>query len=432
MATIKHQNSSRTSEREPLLDHDPPEQPRDDGGVEDGTSSDPATVKVLSVMICFGSIGLYTASIGALIPLLERYYSIQDATVAWVFILNVVGYLVGAANLERVHLFWGRRGVAFITAILHILGISVLTTNPPYLVTLLAYFFFGIGTGCADAGFCAWAANVRNVCNVNAVQGLIHGSFSVGCVIGPLIVATIDKLGLDWSVFYMIMLGAFGIESCVLVVAFKHDSGLAYRITMSEESDSQATLAEGKRPIVYCALFYLCYVGIETSLSAWLVTFMSRSRESSTYVAALTSSLFWGGMAIGRFTLGPLARAASLRLIVIIYIFLSLAAQVLFRFNIHIALSLMLAASIGFSLGPMFPAGVVMLTGQLPKSLQVRGYSVAASVGQLGGAGAPFILGLIAQSWGIERLLDLVLAMSILLLLIWLGFSKHSFKSEEE
>jgi fucose permease len=63
-----------------------------------------------------------------------------------------------------------------------------------------------------------------------------------------------------------------------------------------------------------------------------------------------------------------------------------------------------------------------MLTSQLPKSLQVRGCSVAASVGQLGGAGAPFLLGLVAQTWGIERLLDLVLVMTALLLLIWLGF----------
>jgi fucose permease len=149
---------------------------------------------------------------------------------------------------------------------------------------------------------------------------------------------------------------------------------------------------------------------------------MSRSRDSSTYIAALTSSIFWGGMAAGRFTLGPLARAAGLRLIVIIYIFLSLALQVLFRFHFHIAVSLTLAAGIGFSFGPMFPAGIIMLTSQLPKSLQVRGCSVAASIGQLGGAGAPFLLGMVAQSWGIERLLDLVLVMSILLLLIWLGF----------
>lgn len=121
---------------------------------------------------------------------------------AWIFILNVVGYLLGAAGLERIHLFAGRRGVAFIASILHVVGITILVTKPLYPIALLAYFVFGIGTGCADAGFCAWAANVRDV---NAVQGLIHGSFSVGCVIGPMLVAALEKAGLGWNVFYMVM-----------------------------------------------------------------------------------------------------------------------------------------------------------------------------------------------------------------------------------
>ncbi|RFU35077.1 hypothetical protein B7463_g1180, partial [Scytalidium lignicola] len=427
MATTRSQGSDRTGEREPLFGdaRTTDAQAQGDNILNEDVSSEHVVVKVISVMICFGSIGLYTASIGALIPLLETYYKIQDATVAWIFVVQVIGYLLGAATLESIHLFAGRRGLALTTAGLQILGIAILATKPIYSIALLAYFLFGIGTGCSDAGFCAWAANVRDT---NAVQGLIHGSYSVGCIIGPMIVAALEKAGFGWNMFYMIMLGAFGIDFCTLLFAFRHDDGQAYRVTTRpHESEVEVTLAEGKRPIIYCALFYLCYVGIETSFTDWLVTFMSRSRNSSTYIAALTSSMFWGGMSIGRFTLG-LAKAAGLRLIVIIYIILSLASQVLFRFHFHVAVSLSLAASIGFSFGPMFPAGIIMLTSQLPKSLQVRACSIAASVGQLGGAGAPFLLGLVAQSLGIERLLDLVLVMSVLLLLIWLGFSNPPLK----
>lgn len=130
------------------------------------------------------------------------YYDIQDATVAWIFVVNVVGYLLGAATLERIHLFAGRRGVALTTASLHILGIAILTTKPLYPIALLAYLLFGIGTGCADAAFCAWAANVRNA---NAVQGLLHGSYSAGCVFGPMTVAALEKAGFGWNVFYMVM-----------------------------------------------------------------------------------------------------------------------------------------------------------------------------------------------------------------------------------
>jgi fucose permease len=138
----------------------------------------------------------------------------------------------------------------------------------------------------------------------------------------------------------------------------------------------------------------------------------------------MTSSIFWGGMAAGRFTMGAATRATGLRKLVVVYILLSLVAQLAFRSRLPLAASLVLVAAVGFSFGPIFPAGILMLARQLPTSLQVRGCSVAASVGQLGGAIAPFLLGLVADSLGIERLLDLVLAMSILLLLIWTSFCR--------
>lgn len=160
------------------------------------------------------------------------------------------------------------------------------------------------------------------------------------------------------------------------------------------------------------------------SLSAWLPTFMNRTRDSSTFIAAITSSIFWGGMAAGRFTMGAATRATGLQKLVVAHVLLSVIAQVTFRIRLPLAASLALVAAVGFSFGPIFPAGILLLARQLPASLQVRGCSVAASVGQLGGAIAPFLLGLVADSLGIGRLLDLVLAMSILLLLIWMSFCR--------
>jgi hypothetical protein len=86
----------------------------------------------------------------------------------------MTGYLLAATNLERIHLALGRRGVGFLTGSLHLLGAAILATRPSFSIALAAYFSFGLGSGCADAGFCAWAAAVQNA---NTVQGLIHGSF---------------------------------------------------------------------------------------------------------------------------------------------------------------------------------------------------------------------------------------------------------------
>lgn len=162
------------------------------------------------------------------------------------------------------------------------LSATTMATKPRYPFALAAYFSAGLGSGCADAGFCAWAAAV---CNADTVQGLIHGSFSVGSVIGPLIVAAVDKAGYTWNTFYLvavrscflvsptitfltiIQLGIFMLEFGSLLLAFRCDDGAVYRTTTRvEETTTELTIFDGKRPILHCALFFLCYVGMESTL----------------------------------------------------------------------------------------------------------------------------------------------------------------------
>ena len=113
----------------------------------------------------------------------------------------MTGYLIAAANLERFHRLVGRRGIAVLTGCLYVVSAALMTTKPRYALALVAYFCFGLGSGCADAGLCAWAASVSRA---NYIQGLIHGSFSTGCVIGPVIVAYLDRAQRDWSIFFII------------------------------------------------------------------------------------------------------------------------------------------------------------------------------------------------------------------------------------
>jgi fucose permease len=78
----------------------------------------------------------------------------------------------------------------------------VLSTKPSYAVILTAYFLVGIGTGFGDSSFCTWAAGLREA---DKISGLIHGSYALGCVTGPIIVAALVKAELGWQSFYMVL-----------------------------------------------------------------------------------------------------------------------------------------------------------------------------------------------------------------------------------
>ncbi|KAK6373534.1 hypothetical protein LTS17_008026 [Exophiala oligosperma] len=381
---------------------------------------EPLAFKIAAVMYCWFVTGMHVASIG-----IESYYNIKDATAALIFPVGVSGYLIANSLVHLVHIKLGRRGIVILATLPHVLGGLLLSTKPTYPFLLTAYFVVGLGTGFSDSTFCTWAAIVRGP---NKVSGLIHGSYAFGCVMGPIVVAALERVGLGWQYFYLVMLVVFSLEACALVLAFRHDDAATYHSKITQKQDlvdGGGGFAGCKKVIFVCGLFFFVNVGIETSLSGWLTSYMTRSRRTTPSVAALATSLFWAGMVLGRFCLGPLTRIARLRVVVVLLICALITLQLLFRLEAApLALSLCLATGIGFSSGPLFPSAVLTMTAKLPDDVHVRAVALTCAIGQLGGAGAPFIIGVIAQRSGIERLFDVVLGLSIALLLIWLFFSR--------
>jgi fucose permease len=53
-----------------------------------------------------------------------------------------------------------------------------------------------------------------------------------------------------------------------------------------------------------CALFLLGYVGVEVALGGWIVTFMLRVRDGSSFASGMTATGFWMGLTVGRIVLG--------------------------------------------------------------------------------------------------------------------------------
>jgi hypothetical protein len=60
---------------------------------------------------------------------------------------------------------------------------------------------FGYGTGLTDTAWNAWASGMSRP---NVVQGILHGSFSVGCVIGPVLASLILR-GSAWPLLYGVL-----------------------------------------------------------------------------------------------------------------------------------------------------------------------------------------------------------------------------------
>lgn len=151
---------------------------------------------------------------------------------------------------------------------------------------------------------------------------------------------------------------------------------------------------------------------------------MLRSRSATPYLAGLSSSGFWAGMAVGRLVLGPLTDKFGVRKATALYFMIAILVETLFAAIPSASVSVMLMVVLGFLMGPLFPSGVIVLTQLLPKELHVAAVSFVASLGQVGGALLPFGIGAVVEGLGIGVFRFAILVQSILAMLLWIVFSR--------
>ncbi|KAL6704804.1 hypothetical protein ACN47E_007608 [Coniothyrium glycines] len=384
----------------------------------------PLAFKIAAAMLSFVTLGLFNSSIGAVLPLLSRHYNLSDVHVSSIFLAGPIGYIIAAQCSDSVHYRFGQRGIAVLGPALQIIATTLAASHLNFAAILTAFAIQGLGTGLLDGSWCAWAGSMAKA---NTISGLLHGSYSVGGAIGPFFVTILATRHQPWWTWYYVLAGTSFLSLLALVTAFRHESATVYR--QSKQSTLTTTKIDVKaifkfRATWLCAAFFLTYVGTETAISGWIVSFMLRERQSTVYLAGVAASGYWVGMAIGRLLLGFATDRIGVRRATGLYFVVAIALEILFAAVSSPTVSVVTMTALGFIMGPLFPSGVVVLTRLLPAELHVAAVSFVASLGQVGGAFLPFAIGAVIQTLGIGVFSFAILLQTALSLLVWILFAR--------
>jgi fucose permease len=99
-----------------------------------------------------------------------------------------------------------------ISSAFRLLFAAILSSQPPFPVFLISFAGLGYGTGLTDTAWNAWASGTSRP---NVVSGFLHGSFSLGCVVGPAIVTVALGTGGTWRTFYVVLVRNPDIENAL-------------------------------------------------------------------------------------------------------------------------------------------------------------------------------------------------------------------------
>ncbi|OTB06714.1 hypothetical protein M426DRAFT_72182 [Hypoxylon sp. CI-4A] len=385
-------------------------------------------------MYSFAVLGMLVSTLGVMVPQFEAHYGLSDLHVSFVFLVWPIGYVAAACLNSGIHERLGQRGVAVLGPVFHVLMAAAAALHPPFPLLLVALAVGSLGTAILDGSFCAWAGGMENA---NVVQGFLHGSYSAGAALGPFLAGTMLSVGhAPWYAWYGFLLGASILEALILLLAFRFEDAKKYQDfhshtrTQASPADGPATTTHAKaaifqHPVTWlCALYFLATIGTENAISGWIVVFMTRVAHATSYLASLSSSGFWIGQAAGRVALGVVTGKLGVRAATITYLLFALGFEVLFAAVRVPEVSAVAIALLGFCLGPLFPNGVVTMTGLLPRELHVAAISFVVLIGQVGGALLPFALGALAETLGIEVFQVVVFAQLVATLLVWLAFPR--------
>ena len=379
------------------------------------------------VGISFYAFMLFGASdgaLGVLLPSIIAQYAIDTATASLLFPASALGYLIAALTsgllLERL----GRRILLMLGAASFLFGAALVWVTPPFFVLPLALLCIGSGEGIFDAGLNAYFAGLPRS---GGLLNYLHTCYGVGALLGPLIAASILARSWGWSTTYGAWAGGGLLALIGFALAFsRHDSSTAQHSDGDDEgAQGNVLLMALSLPLVWLsALFLFFYVGAEVSLGAWSYSLLTERRHEAALISSGSVSGYWLGLTVGRLVLGWFVERIGGQRTILACLVGAISGIVLLWVAPNATLGALGLWLTGFSLGPIFPTTIAYIGALLPSRLQQSAIGFAASLGSVGAAFFPWMVGILASWLGLWALLPFEIALALVMLVFWLALRR--------
>ena len=350
-------------------------------------STQPSTVVMSSLHFGFILTGIGTTLLGCILPVLSVDWHLNDSSTGFLLAAQFAGSSCGALWV-RSHLYLTiLRGYALMIAGALAIALSHGHIAPPL------FFIFGLGMGSAMT---ATSMLVARICSNTRAASLswLNASWGFGAVICPIIVTLWERHRSAIS-FFWVMAFLISFSLLLLSLQYRYLSGFHDDLTSSQNLRAKLVL------LIPFGIFAFLYVGVEASISSWMMTFVHRLHISSTFIAPIATSFFWIALLVGRTAAPAILKRISESRLLTISLSLVLVSNVLLLLSYTSAMNVTGAMLIGLMLAPIFPlclSRVLAITSRPSESRWVF------AVSGLGGAVLPWMTGQVAAFGGSLRI----------------------------
>jgi fucose permease len=165
------------------------------------------------------------------------------------------------------------------------------------------------------------------------------------------------------------------------------------------------------------AMFFM-FTGVETATGQWTFSLLTEARSIDADIAGFWTSVYWGGLTVGRILFGPVAERVGIDRLSRLAILGLMCGAVLIWWNAAGLSSFLGLVLMGLSMASLFPLAI----SATPKRVGTKhaanaiGFQIAAA--GLGFALLPALAGVLAENVSLEIIGPFLLAASVVMFLL--------------
>lgn len=362
---------------------------------------------LLANKLAFGILGALEAAWAPMVPFVKSEMNLNDGQFGQLLLSMGLGSLIALPLVGPLVSRFGPKNIAIISGILlglNLFGITVV--DSPYLVAFMLALF-GASLVSIDVASNINAVVVESIFKKPLMSGF-HGGYSLGTLVGAMIVSMLLTLGLSVSMAALFMFISMSVLSLVSL------QSLVSEIKTFNVENSVQTQDDGKHrklriPPVIVVLGILCFImyASEGALLSWTTVFATQNRGIDPKTAGYFYTFFAITMTVARFTGNSIVAKFGRRLTVV-----TGAVMVSLGFMITAIVPYSVGMMIGFSIiglgaGNIVPQ-LVSFTGTV-KGIRVQtAISLINAVGYSGILLGPVIIGHVSNMSSLECSFELL------------------------
>lgn len=343
--------------------------------------------------IVFAINGLYSMSLGSLLPLISDEYGLNNTVSGVLISAHQVGNLIAGFIAGVLPIYLGRKKSIMFLCSFVVMGflIMILTGNP--ILLILGFLFTGLSRGSISNFNNTIVNEVSN--SSSAALNFLHSIFAIGALIAPFLVIFCTNMAGD--IGWKIVAGVIIILASFSIFLFSK-----MKIDDVEKKTEKIKISYGfLKNRYFCTsvgiiFFYLC---AEATINGWLVKYFIDSRIMTIEYAQMLASLLWVVMLAGRLTCAILGDRLSKKVLLLALSLGTVVFYLLLLSTQNLTIITIAIMGLGFSMAGIYPTTISTI-GNTIKSYPMS-MGVLLMVSGIGAIIMPIITGALSDAFGI-------------------------------